>query len=967
MMRFVTSILGARHTTRQLIATVAVVAAFTVTAWAQGGASVGGVVKDESGGALPGATVTVLNAGTGASQTLVTGPTGNYLAVNLQPGSYQITVELSGFATVKKAITLNVGVETTLDFSLGVGALTENVTVSGQSPLVEVATATPLSVVNGDQLASLPVLDRNFLVVAQILPSAAPMSNLAVTTRFAVTKFGGVADQRNGFTTIIDGTTVDDATWGSPVINMGQDAVQEFKVFRNQFDAQYGAALNAVINVVSKSGTNQPSGTGYYFGRDKDLNATNALATSVPPFKQARLGGTYGGPITQNKTHMFVAYEYLNINKAAIVALPASNPFAAQQNGNYPYTVTEKIFDTKVDHRFNDQHALMVRYAYDNQLTPSGGPTNSTGTFTDYSHSHSLVAEHNWIVSQNKVNSFRYALLYHNLYTEPANYDLAINRPSYNFGQNGVDPQYFPRTNNSFFDTLYINTGHHDIKMGGELTFASSNFEAHFTEHGSFTFTTDAPFNVSDPSTWPQSFVQQTPGYYNYKSKQIAAFVQDDWRLHDRLRLNLGLRYDIDTNLRNNDFYTSLLANPLYRGIDNFVGSDRGNDTNNIQPRVGMTWDTNGNGKLVVRGGVGYYVTRNRPWFDETAMDKALGSAVRITDPTSLRRFPDINAVLGGKNLSDYVAQGGVRSLYLIDNNYVLPFAVNTTAGFGLQLNNVTSLDVDYVHGYSGDQLGSTDRNLPTVGAVTAANPRPVPQFSQVGVMVNNGRSWYNAIETQIRTRVRGTDSLQISYTYSRSKLDGLTFYSTFSGTDRTPNNYAYNPTDTPHNLSIAASTTLPGKFQVSGVFRAISGGPRPVSAGFDLDGDLNTSGDRPAGLPQTIGRGDVAGQLAIINAFRANPCAFVYYAGVTCTARPLPAISADLMEIDPVIDLDMRLTKVFQLNNRRRIEVFLESYNLTNHTTLYGGASTMTSASFLIRTSALDARQTQWGARFAF
>src|SRR5499425_2977838 len=261
MMRLATSCLGARRTAWRMIGAVALLVAFTAPARAQGGASVGGVVNDQSGGALPGATVTVLNSGTGASQTLVTGPTGNYLAVNLQPGSYQITVELSGFATVKKAITLNVGVETTLDFSLGVGALAESVTVSGESPLVEVATATPLSVVNGEQLASLPVLDRNFLVVAQILPSAAPMSNLAVTTRFAVTKFGGVADQRNGFTTIIDGTTVDDATWGSPVINMTQDAVQEFKVFRNQFDAQYGAALNAVVNVVSKSGTNQPSGT----------------------------------------------------------------------------------------------------------------------------------------------------------------------------------------------------------------------------------------------------------------------------------------------------------------------------------------------------------------------------------------------------------------------------------------------------------------------------------------------------------------------------------------------------------------------------------------------------------------------------------------------------------------------------------------------------------------------------------
>lgn len=938
---------------RTMIASLAVILACTAPTWAQGGASVGGVVKDDSGGALPGATVTVTNTSTGAAQTLVTGPEGNYRAVNLQPGPYQVTAELLGFAAGRKRLTLNVGVESVVDFTLGVATLTESVTVSGESPLVEVAKAMPSSVVNGEQLASLPVLDRNFLVVAQILPSAASMTNLAVNSRFAATKFGGVADQRNGYTTIIDGSTVDDATWGTPVINMTQDAVQEFKVFRNQFDAQYGSALNAVISVVSKSGTNHFGGTGYYFGRDKKLNAKNALATSVPPFRQSRVGGTFGGPIALNKTHIFAAIEYLNINKANIVTLPATNPFAAQQNGNYPYTATNKIFDTKLDHRFNDKNSVMVRYAYDNQFTPSGGPVNSTSTIFDYSRSHSIVAEHNWIVSQNKLNTLRYTLLHHNLYTLPANFDLQISRPSYGFGQNGVAPQYFPRTNHSFFDTFYINSAKHDIKIGGELTLASSNFDAHFTEHGSFSFTTDLPFDINNSKTWPQTFVMQTPGFYNYKSKQIAGFIQDDWRVHDRVRLNLGLRYDVDTNLRSNDFYTMLLANPLYKGLDYFISSDRGNDRDNIQPRLGLTWDTKGDGKLVVRAGFGRYVTRNRPWFNETAQDKALGSAVRITDPVVLSRFPDINGVLNGKTLADYVAQGGVRSLFLIDNNYQLPFSLNATAGFGLQLNNVTSLDVDVVHDYAGDQLGGTDRNLPATGAISASNPRPRPQFSQVTVMVNNGRSWYDALEVQLRTRVRGTDSLQVSYTYSKSMLDAVTFYSTYSGTDRTPNNYAYNPTDTPHNLSVAASTSLPFKFQLSGVFRATSGGPIPVSAGIDLDGDLNTSGDRPAGLPQTVGRGDVASQLSIINAFRAS--------------RGLGAVDASLLKINPVIDLDLRLTKAIPLSGNRRFEIFLESYNLTNHTTTYGGTGNMSSSSFLIKTSALDARQTQWGGRFVF
>jgi hypothetical protein len=953
MPRLSTSIFSTRSFARALVASLTLLAASGAPAWAQGGASVGGVVKDDSGGALPGATVTVTNTNTGAAQTLVAGPAGNYLAVNLPPGPYQITAELAGFATSRKALTLNVGVESTVDFTLGVATLTESVTVTGESPLVEVAKATPSSVVNGEQLASLPVLDRNFLVVAQILPSAASMTNLAVSSRFAATKFGGVADQRNGFTTIIDGSTVDDATWGTPVINMTQDAVQEFKVFRNQFDAQYGSALNAVINVVSKSGTNQFGGTGYYFGRDKSLNAKNALATSVPPFKQSRLGGTAGGPIVLNKTHLFVALEYLNINKANIVALPPTNPFAAQQNGNYPYTATDKIFDTKLDHRFNDKSSLMVRYAYDNQYTPSGGPLNATSTIFDYSRSHSVAAEYNWIVSQNKVNTLRYTWLHHNLYTLPANFNLAVGRPSYSVGQNGVDPQYFPRTNNGIFDTFYLNTAKHDLKIGGEITFADSNFEAHFTEHGSFSFTTDLPFDVNNSKTWPQTFTMETPGFYNYQSKQIAGYVQDDWRIHDRVRLNLGLRYDIDTNLRSNDFYSALLANPLYKGLNYFVSSDRGNDRDNLQPRVGLTWDVKGDGKLVARGGFGRYVTRNRPWFNETAQDMALGSAVRITDPVALSHFPDISAVLNGKSLSDYVAQGGVRSLYLIDNNYQLPFSLNATGGFGLQLNNVTSLDVDVVHDYSGDQLGTVDRNLPASGAISASNPRPVPQFSQVGVMVNNGRAWYDAVEVQLRTRVRGTDSLQISYTYSKSMLDGVTFYSTYSGTARTPNNYAYNPTDTPQNLSVAASTSLPLKFQLSGVFRAISGGPMPVSAGTDLDGDLNTSGDRPAGLPQTIGRGDVGSQLAIINAFR--------------TSHGQGVVDSSLLHINPVVDLDLRLTKVIPLSANRRLEIFLEGYNVTNHTTLYGGSGNMSSSSFLIKTSALDARQTQWGARFVF
>jgi hypothetical protein len=220
-------------------------------------------------------------------------------------------------------------------------------------------------------------------------------------------------------------------------------------------------------------------------------------------------------------------------------------------------------------------------------------------------------------------------------------------------------------------------------------------------------------------------------------------------------------------------------------------------------------------------------------------------------------------------------------------------------------------------------------------------------------VLTNFSTSWYDALELQLRTRVRGTDSLQVSYTYSRSTLDGVTFYSTYRGTERTPREKGMNPTDTPHNLSVAASTSLPWDFQLSGVFRIISGGPLGVSAGVDLDGDLNTQNDRPEGLPPTVGRGDVDEQLALINAFRAT--------------RGQAPVALELLEPDPIVNLDLRLTKAFRLGASRRLEAFLEAYNVTNYVTLTGGSGNMSSSSFLIRTGARDARQVQWGGRYSF
>lgn len=944
-----------RYPVRPLTVALSVIAVIIAgSAAAQGvGANLSGRITDESGGTLPGVTITVTNRANGTQQTTVTGPEGTYRVVALQPAPYDVLAELPGFAGVTRQIVLTIGANATLDFQLGVAAVSESITVSGATPLLEVARAAPTSTIVESQIQALPVLERNFLALAQLMPGAAPN----YTSKFSRVKFGGPADQRNGYTTIVDGGDLDDAIWGDPTVNISQDAVQEFKVFRNQFDAQYGAALSAVVTVATKSGTNELHGTAYYFGRDDALNARNAFQRSKPVYGQKRLGGSFGGPVVPNRTHFFATYEYTDVEKENIIALPDRNPFAARENGTFPATSREHLFVTKWDHRLNDRSSLFVRYAIDDQFATrtNNNVSSDSANVNDSSKMHSVIGEQSWVLSNSAVNTFRVHYMWNEVATLPVTLGVAQEvRPSVTTGQNWTSPQFFPRSRIQVFETFYKTAGNHDLKFGGDYTYAKHQYEAHFYESGYWQFTTDAPFDAANPATWPFAFVQQTNGLYDYNSHIIAAYVQDDWRVSDRLRLNLGLRYDLDTNLRMNDVYAQVLADPAYAGLENFVSADRGTDADNFQPRLGLTYDVLGTGSIVARAGWGLYVTRNRHYFGLTAQDRLLGAAVRITDPQQLRHYPDISAVLGGKSLTEYVAGGAARSLYLIPDDYVLPESRNTTAGFGWQVDGRTAIDVDFVHAYGYNQLGALDLNLPPSGRLSASNPRPVRNFTEVKSLENFTKSWYKALETQLRTNFRGVDSLSVSYTWSSSIRDGVNHYQNYPGTQRTPRERGYSEQDTRHNLSVAAAAEVGWGIQFSGILRALSGTPFSVSAGFDIDGDGQTQGDRPEGLPITVGREKVQESLTIINNLRAT--------------RNLPPITEDQLELEPFISLDLRLTKQFTFTGNTRLEGFLEGYNVLNRVNYAGGGNgSIISSSLLIRNSARDARQVQIGARFTF
>ena len=360
------------------------------------GASVAGIVTDTSGARLVDATVTIAHVLNGRAITLTTGREGDYRAVALLTGEYDVTARRMGFTSLTRRVTLVVGADASVDFSLEVRGVEVRTTVVPEVPLVEPARSQPSSIVTKRQIDALPVLERNFLVLAQLVPGASPIAG--TNTRFAVTKFGGVGDQRSGYTTLIDGGDIDDAQWGSPTINVSQDAVQEFKVFRSQFDAQYGHALNAVVTVVTRSGTNQFAGTGFYFGRDKALNARNPFAASKVPFDEHRIGGSVGGPVVRDRSHFFAVYEEDSVDNVRIIALPPSNPLAATENGLFPAESDDRMATLRFDQRFESPLTLSVRYNHEDQrsLRTNISPSSDTNQTDVFNRSHSLLVEETW-------------------------------------------------------------------------------------------------------------------------------------------------------------------------------------------------------------------------------------------------------------------------------------------------------------------------------------------------------------------------------------------------------------------------------------------------------------------------------------------------------------------------------------------------------------------------------------------
>src|SRR5438034_2940856 len=364
------------------------------------GGAIEGTITDESGAVLPGVNVTIRNTGTGIVRDTHTDAAGVFRAPLLPVGTYEVTAALTGFATTKRpSLVLNIGSVLSIDVALKVAATQEEVTVTAEAPVIETARTQQSSTVNERAVSNLPVNGRNFIDFVLTTPG------VTRDTRAGDISFAGQRGTLNSV--VIDGADNNNTFFGQSLGRTGsgrapyqfsQDAVQEFQVNRNAYSAEFGRAGGAVVNVVTKSGTNDFHGSAFEFFRDKSLNAnTWANKILVPirarqPFRVHQFGGSLGGPLAKDKAFFFVSYDgqRQKIPNAIVLTLPANLPTDADTQAglatvrskatDYEQARDQDVFLAKLDYQLDPHHRLTVRYNHQNftgQNFENSGATNS--------------------------------------------------------------------------------------------------------------------------------------------------------------------------------------------------------------------------------------------------------------------------------------------------------------------------------------------------------------------------------------------------------------------------------------------------------------------------------------------------------------------------------------------------------------------------------------------------------------
>ncbi|HYM23593.1 MAG TPA: TonB-dependent receptor [Vicinamibacterales bacterium] len=962
-------------------------------------ASIIGTVTDETKAVLPGVTITATNNATGAQSTTVSDERGQYRLQQLAPGRYKLQTELPGFGSVViPDVELLVGQNATVPFVLKVASVTETLTVSAESPLVDTASSQVAGNVDRRQMEAMPLQGRNWMELSKLVKGV---------TANDIGNSVGTGSMDDMWQLNLDGQQITQKVAGSGFgqPRFSREAIAEFQVVTNMFDITQGRSAGMEIQAISKSGTNLMSGSGYGFFRSDSFNAPDPVALKVLPYSNQQLGATFGGPIVKDKVHFFMSYEY---EREPGTAFQQGSLFPSSYATSNAYQNGQKSFLARLDDQVSTNDRLSVRGSYwtwANPFVVGSGTTPPSESSNQTKNATNILGTWTKVLSGNRMLEIKGG--YNGFHWTNAPQDSMQGTPEYRIpGMTIGAPYNYPQTlKQDNWDgrvDFSVHKTNNDLKMGAEYIHVHDGGPWYIQRVGFFNFSQAPPQSVLtaafppgtdlDPTKWnvallnpyvTNSNINFTQGDWTIDAPRptYALWIGDNWRATSNLTLNLGLRWDADPNMAsppgivqsnilvNNQIPASYGA--YATGTNDFGYKSGIRDWKDVAPRAGFTYNVNGQNDLVIRGGSGIYfaspvsnVTFSPQLYSQLVSAQFVfdGRPDFITNPT--------NGLTTAQIFSGTVKLPA-QTVRSIEAGFRSPYNWQSSIGFQKQINAVTGFDIDITHWTEYRDTRTVDGNLiynPATGynLNNGANAvRPNPAYGPVFVFTSDGKRDQTQMASSLTRRMKNHFQAGITWTLMfEMKDNGAVGYGTAP---------ASNPFD---YLNGEWATSL--DFQRNTIRTwALAQFPYGINASVSyFYGSGNRFNDTIATAPfgktgsnrlNLTGNGGAEPTIAI-------PSAILDRWDGPATIASGQVIPRDALEGLPLHKVDLHVTKDIALGGHAKAQLIGEVFNLFNHAN-YGAYNTSLNpanpASFgLPATNAGTAyvsRQAQLGFRLTF
>jgi len=899
-------------------------------------ATLSGRVEDVNKAAIVGASVEAANQETNRSVTATSDQDGRFRFALLPVGRYKLQIRHSGFVPLERDLSLTIGQSLDLPLTLTLPGVSANVDVQTDLTLIEAGRTQVAETILPRDIEKLPLNGRNYLDLALLVPGVS-RTNTGSNQQFAETSAVpgtgiSIAGQRNLYNVfIVDGLSANDDAADLAGTFFSLEVIREFQVVTSGGIAEFGRASGGVVNILTRSGTNEWNGSVYGFFRNQRFDARNPLAPRKDLLTQGQYGATIAGPLRKDSTFLFANFEQTRRNNSIVITIPQANVAIINsrlaaigfkgpriETGIVPSGYDSSNLFLRLDQKLSDSNQLAMHYSlYDisarNARTVGGLNTVSRGSALD-NRDQTIYLSDVATLSPTTINEARFQYTRSRL-KAPVN-DLigpAVTISGVaNFGTATSSPTARDIDLYELVDNISTQKGKHSLKGGVDFLYNRVNIAFPGAIQGVYTFSSLNNFLAGNYSNFQQAF--GIPSQFQ-SNPNVGLFVQDEWRPRNDLTINSGLRYDVQS-----------LPNPIKA------------DWNNIAPRLGLAWSP-GDRKTVIRASFGIYYDRIPLRATSNALQRDGSKYIVAQFSPTQSGAPVFPNILAGAP-SVLITKPNITR---IDPNIENSYSEQASAQVERELFGNASLSVGFIHLRGLHLIVSRNVNVPTATPASGVPNlgRPDPNFGNISRYESSGDSYYNGLFVSFNERLTQWATIRASYTLSKTIDDsGNFFFSTPQDNFNLRDDRGLSDNDQRHHLTISG-TLGPQRVSNHGLRRALNGFelsyifsyasrlPFNIVTGNDRNFDTNNN-DRPVGVGRNTGKGfDFA-------------------------------------------SFDLRLSRRVRFTEHVGLEFLVEGFNLFNRSNLAipnntFGTGTIPLPSFGQPTAAFDPRQFQFGLKLGF